>query len=28
LGKFRIFDIHAHGLRPYYQPVNSLHDKP
>jgi glycosyltransferase involved in cell wall biosynthesis len=23
LGKFRIFDIHAHGLRPYYQNVDS-----
>jgi glycosyltransferase involved in cell wall biosynthesis len=23
LGKFRIFDIHAHGLRPYYQNVGS-----
>jgi len=23
LAKFRIFDIHAHGLRPYYQNVDN-----
>lgn len=27
LGKFRIFDVHAHGLRQYYQPVNRLNEK-
>ena len=27
LGKFRIFDIHAQGLRQYYQSVNGLNEK-